>query len=209
MRPALVALSLLLSTQAIAGGFGIIGGGGTRTHTGHWYLNADMSQQYEESEWISMMGGGLEVTLGDRDERFLGYFRGYYWQDEAETDPLLLSTSVTADGASPWQGKSQLELADWRNWRDETRKLGMLTVGMSVGLVGSPREVMLTLNADVGSGFMSNDKSEFLQAQIGPGVTWAASRSIHVFANTLYSARYRKGFSHGANGFAGVRYMFD
>jgi hypothetical protein len=32
---------------------------------------------------------------------------------------------------------------------------------------------------------------------------------LQAYADVDYSVRYRKGFSHGANVFVGVRYLFD
>ena len=204
-----ISLSLLTSAPAFAGGVGLITGAGVRTSDAIWYNDGDITQQYTETDTITMMGGGIEVTLGDRDERFIGYFRGYYWQDSPATDPLELSSVVLADGSAPWAGASELELEGWRDWRDEPRELGMFTVGMSLGVLGNPREVMATINADVGSGFLSSDKEEFLQASFGPGVSWAATRTIFVTGSLMATTRYRKNFSNGVHGYAGVRYMFD
>jgi hypothetical protein len=203
------ALSLLVSAPAFAGGIGLITGAGVRTQDTYWYNDADITQQYIEQDTITMMGGGIEITLGDRDERFIGYFRGYYWQDAPETDPLSLSSVVLGDGSAPWAGVSDLELEDWRSWREDPRQIGMFTVGMSLGVLGNPREIMATVNVDVGSGFLSSDKQEFLQAEIGPGVSWAATRSVFVTGSVMATTRYRKGFSNGVHGYAGVRYMFD
>lgn len=201
MRLATALLGLAISTPAFAGGIGLVGGGGIRSQPVYWYEDGDPNSQVKQVQRLGQMGGGLEVALGDRDERFLGFFRGYLWREGPEKNPAELTTLYTS-----------LEEAEEHvvaSYRGAPRNVGMFTVGMQAGIIGDPKNVMGTIVADVGSGFLTSDHSEFLQAEAGIGVTWAAARPLHIYANTMYSVRWRKGFMNGINGYAGFRYMFD
>ena len=195
-RIAPAVLALTASAPAFAGGIGIVGGGGVRTQPVYWYLDGDQNELYKQNQKLGEVGTGLEFSLGDRDERFLGFFRAYWWREFAEQDPSLFVTDVSSD---------QVIAA----WRDAPRDVGMFTLGMSVGVIGQPKTVMGTIVADVGSGFLTVDHTEFLQAEVGPGITWMADRGVQVYGNAAYAVRWRKGFMNGISGYAGVRYLFD
>ena len=194
IAPAL--LALVAATPAFAGGIGYVGGGGLRTQPVYWYLDGDANEQYRQNQKVAMMSHGLEFSLGDRDERFLGFFRAYWLREGAEKDPSLFVANVSSD---------EVVAA----WRDAPRDVGMFTLGMSIGVIGQPKTVMGTIVADVGSGFLTVDHSEFLQAEVGPGITWMAVRGVQVYGNAAYAVRWRKGFMNGVSGSAGVRYLFD
>jgi hypothetical protein len=61
----------------------------------------------------------------------------------------------------------------------------------------------------VGSGFLTRDHTEFLTADAGITASYRLNRQMSVFTDIVYTVRVRKGFSNGANGYLGVRYMFD
>lgn len=197
MRLAMALSTLLIATPAFAGGIGIVGGAGMRTEPVYWYLDGEANDQYEQRQWITQGGGGIEVVLGDRDDRFMGFFRGYYWQEGPETDPALLTTIPEGD---------QEVVA---NWRTDPRNVGMFTVGIQYAPIGNPQGVSGLIVADIGSGFLTVDHTEFLQVEGGIGAQWMMVRGLQSFVNVVYTARWRKGFRQGPHAYAGIRYLFD
>src|SRR5262245_38667067 len=100
MRPAvvpLVALGLALAPAAHAGGIGLVGTGGFQTDHVYFYDASDDYAQYEQTQTLADFGGGVEIVLGDKDDKIIGIFRGYYLQDSPEKDPATITTLVDAD----------------------------------------------------------------------------------------------------------------
>ena len=85
MRSALPLLAALASAPAFAGGVGLIGAGGLYTERVYFYDAA--GDQYKQSQVIGSYGAGIEIALGDRDDRILGISRLYWVQDTPEKDP--------------------------------------------------------------------------------------------------------------------------
>ena len=75
--------------------------------------------------------------------------------------------------------------------------------------IGNPDTAQLGFTAQLGSGFLAESHNEFLQANIGPMVTWKVARQVQLFGDGTYQVRYRKSLSHGGNLAVGVRYLFD
>lgn len=196
MRLLTTLIALAFTTPAFAGGFGILGSSGLHTQPVYYYDAQDTRDQYQVTQPILSYGTGFEVVLGDRDERITGVFRGYWLQDVAETHPSDLNTEIPSNRV----------VADVR---DDPRNIGIATVGVEFGILGQPDGFMFTGYAGMGAGFLTTDHTEFLQLELGPGVAYAFGRNIEAFANVVYLTRYRKGFFHGPNAYAGVRYMFD
>ena len=210
MRFALAALGLLLATPAQAGGIGLLLTGGAHTeklwyHTDHAYGGGASVQlddprefpKYEVNQTLPHFGGGFELILGDRDDRFLGTFRGYYLNDAAQQDP--------ANSAENPVKKEHIVAA----WRDQNKHIGMGLVGLSWGFVDIGSNARFGVSAHLGSGFLTNDHTEFLAVDIGPMISVRASKTLMVYGDIPYQLRWRKGSSHSVNAFAGVRYMFD
>ena len=212
MRIALASSNLLLgalfstfvSTSAYAGGVGLVMTGGAHTETVYFYSNTDDAgliddwqdyPQYQMVQTLSNLGGGIEFILGDRDDRFVGVFRGYYLQDAAQVDPRE-SGVVPAD---EFVGE----------FRDAPRHLGLAQIGINYGFLGNTDGFLFGATAHIGSGFLTNDHTEFLMADAGVTASYRFNRQMSVFAEAVYTIRSRKGFSNGANGYLGVRYMFD
>lgn len=211
MRFLAAALALSLATPASAGGLGILATGGAHTerlwyHTNYAYGadgaveldNPSDYPKYEMSQTLPHFGGGFELVLGDRDDRFLGTFRGYYLMDAPQGDPAELTEE-------PNVKKEHVVAA----YRDTPRHLGMGTVGLSWGFVDITDSMRFGISAHVGSGFLTNDHTEFLAFDAGPMVTIRASKTMMLFADLPYQFRWRKGSSHSINAFVGARYMFD
>ena len=204
MRFALPLASLFFATNAFAGGTGIVLTGGAHTETVAFYSNSDDAgliedwkdyPQYKMVQTLPNMGGGIEFILGDRDDRFIGVFRGYYLQDAAQQDPRD-SGVVPADQVVG-------------EYRSTPRNLGLAQIGINYGFLGNTDGFLFGATAHVGSGFLTSDHTEFLTADAGITASYRLNRQMIAFAEAVYTVRVRKGFSNGANGYLGLRYMFD
>lgn len=207
MRRTLTAVSLLLAgPAAYAGGIGIIATGGAHTENVYFYSNADPDgnpysdiddyDQYQISQTIPNLGAGLDLALGDRDDRIIGDCRFYWMMDSPQTDPATLTEQVAEDTVVA-------------AFREKPRHLGLAMIGLSWGVVGDPANFQVNAVGHVGSAFITIDHTEFLAFDIGPGVSYRVARQVQLFGDVLYQGRYRKGFTHSVNGFVGARYMFD
>jgi len=209
MRIALAALALIVAPTAQAGSLGLIFAGGAHTeqtwfYSTHQYGNGDPIpytdpadyDQYELVQTLPHLGTGMELILGDRDDRILGSFRFYYQQDGAQGDPAELTSQVQSEHVVA-------------NVRDEARHIGMGMVGLSWGVWGDPSGFQLGFSGHVGSGFLTTDHTEFLAADIGPSATYKLNRQMQAFVDGQYVMRFRKGYSHGGQGVLGIRYLFD
>jgi len=209
MRFALPVLALMLSVPAQAGGLGVLFTGGTHTEklwfhsnvatsdAGETVLlsNPDDFEKFETTQTLGHGGGGLELILGDRDDKILGSFRFYYMMDAPQKDPTpdtdLAPENVIAA------------------YRSEARHVGMGMVGLSWGIIGQPDGFQLGASGHVGSGFLTNDHTEFLAVDLGPMMTYQLNRQLQLFTDIGWQARFRKGWSHGVNGALGIRYLID
>lgn len=178
--------SLLLSSPAQAGGIGLIGTGGM--HADRVYGYTDDVQEKPEDQMNANYGGGFELMLGDRDNRISGIFRFYYLQDGPQSAPKNGDTYAV---------------------RTTSRDIGMFTGGLQWGLVGDPTRLQLTLVTLIGSGFLTQDFTEFAQGEAGVGGTFNPTRHMQIFAEATGGIRYRKRVYPTANATLGVRYLFD
>jgi len=183
---------------AQAGGLGLLGTGGFYQERVYFY-DGD-GTQFQQSQTIGAAGTGIELVLGDRDDRILGITRVFWQAETAERDPVA-NTSLSADVFDP-----EGALAEWR---DETRHVGVFAVGLQAGIIGDPETAMLTINAMVGSGFMTTNQTEFVYGDLGVGGTVRLSRQIEAWGNVNGHLRFRKWARGGAYATAGVRYLFD
>ncbi|MFT4623565.1 MAG: hypothetical protein ACI8PZ_002221 [Myxococcota bacterium] len=209
MRTLVPILGLLLAPSAHAGGFGLLLNGGAHTEKVYYYSSHLYGQgepvpfespgdyeQYEMVQTLSNIGGGLELILGDRDDRVVGTFRFFYQQDGAQLNPADATTEIQ-------------KVHVVANVRETPRHVGIGMVGIDWGFVGDPSKFMFGATGHVGSGFLTTDHTEFLTWDIGPMVSYKLSRAVQMHADVVYQGRFRKGYSHGATGYLGIRYMFD
>jgi hypothetical protein len=197
---------LLLSTPAEAGGLGVLATGGvhsepvyyysSRSPSGEPYTDINDYDQFKMQQMLANLGGGLELVLGDRDDRILGLCRFYYNADAAQTDPAEKTTEVDPDDVVA-------------NVRDTVRHVGIGTVGLSWGILGEPDGFQLAAIGQVGAGLVTVDHTEFLLVGIGPGVTYKVSRQVQLFGDVDYQMRFRHTLQHSVTAFAGARYLFD
>lgn len=204
--PALTTFAALAAVApAYAGGLGVLATGGAHTEPLYYYSNADSDgnrytnlkdyDQYKALQTLPQMGLGINLILGDRDDEIMGDCRFYWMMDSAQQDPAKY-------GEVP---QDNLVAA----YRETPRHLGIGAIGLSWGLVGDPSKFQLAAVGHVGSAFITADHTEFLLADIGPGVTYRANRQVQVFADAAYQARFRKVLNHSVVATVGARYLFD
>jgi hypothetical protein len=199
MRPALAAalLSLALApAPAWAGGFGLLLNGGAHDDRVYGYTeeaNGDYTQD-PSAQFNANLGAGLEVVLGDRDNKVLGLFRGYYLQDVPQT---------------PVEG-------DLSPVREVPRDIGVVTAGLQWGVLGDPGALQGVIVSTLGAGLFTcsrgaqcDDLTEFILAEAGVGGTWMVERRVQVAASVTGGIRYRNRVLPTANAYLGVRYLFD
>lgn len=208
MRLLVSLLALTASTSAFAGGIGPVVTGGFHTEKLYYYSNTNESgevladpddfPQYNVDQALGNVGAGLEIVLGDRDNRVQGVFRGFWNMDFPQADPAVGNKVVDPDTIVAAR-------------REDLRHVGIGSVGIQIAVLGDPalQKPVLNLAAHVGSGFLTTDRTEFAFAQIGPALTWRLGRSVAVWGEIDYTLRFRKVASHGATGSVGVRMMFD
>jgi hypothetical protein len=195
MRFAITTLGILLSSNAYAGGIGLLATGGMYTETVRFYDSSDEFKQYQQEQTIGTYGTGIEFSLGDRDDKILGLARWYWIQETPQKDPALSTGLVDPDNVVA-------------NWRDKTRNVGMFSVGLQWSF-WTKDKLRLNANAMFGSGFLTTDHTEFFIAELGAGASYRFARNIDAHLAVQYAVRNRKGLSHGMNTYAGVRYLFD
>jgi hypothetical protein len=226
MRSFAVLASFFVASPAWAGGIGLLVGGGARTEQIYYYTDSQVPEgggpavaiddpklwpQYQLNTLIGQGDGGLEVLLGDRDDKIVGVFRFYYQGELKEPDPKTMDISEL-DPAVP----------DAESVHAETRQVmqhnGVASVGLSWGIFGSPDTWQLGVSGQLGSGFLSTNSTTptgettsptFLQANLGPTVTYKVARQVQLFSDLTYQLRYHKTVDHGANLMVGARYLFD
>lgn len=205
-RIVIAALSLSLSAPAYAGGLGILATGGAHTEKVYFYSSADPDgnpysnindyDQYEVTQRLPNLGGGLNLVLGDRDDRIVGDCRFYWLMDTPQRDPSGSTTQVAQENIVA-------------TYRDNARHVGIGTIGLSWGIIGDPANFQFGAVGHVGAAFITVDHTEFLVLDIGPAVTYRLARQMQLFGDVVYQARQRTVFTHSANATVGVRYMFD
>jgi hypothetical protein len=195
MRLATALFALFFASNAYAGGVGVFGQGGVYQER-LYYHRADprlgTTGPFQEKQLLPMGGLGLEVLLGDRDDKIAGIARVYYQAEGAQPDP---------------SGKVAGNLIV--NRRETMRHVGVFSVGLQGGLIGNPDTGMLTVLGLIGSGFLTNDHTEFVFGEFGVGGTYRLNRSLELHGSAMGHVRFRKWARGGATGVAGIRVLFD
>lgn len=182
---------LAVSTPAHAGGFGIVtaaGGHVDRIYSYKYDESAAEYDQFVENQFNANVGTGLEFVLGDKDNKIIGVFRGYYLSDSPQKTPGAGDTFAI---------------------RETSRSVGMMDAGLSFGFLGDPGNIQMTANVYLGSGFLTTDYTPFIYGEAGVGGTWMAARHVQVVASVAGGSRYRRRFFPTTSGYLGVRYLFD
>ncbi|TVQ92739.1 MAG: hypothetical protein EA397_06175 [Deltaproteobacteria bacterium] len=193
----LITSAWLLTSTAYAGGVGVFANGGTYQERLYYHrVNPDadpsITGPYKESQMLPMGGLGLELILGDRDDRIIGIARVYYQAEGPQPDP---SANIP--------GRVLVEP------RDSIRHVGVFSVGLQGGLIGDPEKAQLTLVGLIGSGFLTFDHTEFVFGELGVGGTVRLNRNMELFGNAMGHLRFRKWGRGGVIGATGIRFLFD
>lgn len=188
----LLMASLLGAAPAYAGGVGIMTTGGAHIDRVDSYTcdttTGDCTQEDAERQFNPNVGTGVELVLGDKDNKVLGIFRGYYMIDSAQKAPSVGNTYAI---------------------RETARPIGVINAGIQWGLLGNADRLQFTAVTTIGSGFMTEDLTEFLVVEAGVGGTYMVARHVQLALSVTGGTRYRKGFFPTADGYLGVRYLFD
>jgi hypothetical protein len=183
-------LVALCPTAALAGGFGLFTTGGAHGDRTYGY-NEDDAGEWEQTVANPLganFGGGLEIVLGDKDNKVLGVFRGYYLQDAPQTEVADTTVSVV---------------------RTTPRNMAAITAGLHFGVLGEPDALQMVIVTNVGAGIATGDLTEFVTTEAGVGATWTLARKVQLHASATGGFRYRKRFYPTTNAILGARYLFD
>lgn len=215
-------LTALASLNAAhAGGLGLFGTAGGHTEP-HWYYSSaalgpsgsvlmteaagtqplqlddpDEYEQFELNQFLANYGGGAELILGDRDSKISGGFR-FFFLGDAPQKAAKDSASVTIPTATIVEAP-----------REEIKPLGMGMVALNFGVVGDPGGLLFGGTVHAGSGFLTTDHTEFLMLEAGPHLTYGVTPELRLAGDLVYTMRFRKGYSHGANAYVGAVWLFD
>lgn len=192
----LFALSPLVSSQAHAGGVGIIGAGGLYSGQAHYY-NIEGDQGID-NQLRPSTALGIETLLGDSDDKVQGIMRLYASFDSPVNDPDLSNESAPA---SSFTHPAYASLG--------TKTTGVMTVGVQWGIIGDPRGFQFGVMTLVGSGFWTDDNLEYFVAEPGAFVSYNVAERIQLLGNLNGQVRFRKSYKVGGSAYAGVRYLFD
>ncbi len=185
---------LLAASPSFAGGLGLLGTGGFHGDRVYYYKEdsiGEAEQQPALDEFNPNAGGGIELVLGDKDYKINGFFR-FYLLSDAPVQPPPDADSYTFN----------LRTEEWRN-------VGVVDAGLQFGIWGEPDAFQVVLIGLLGSAVMTNDQTEFLQAQAGVGATYTFARHFQAHAEIDGGIRYRKHVDPTTNFTAGLRYLFD
>lgn len=188
---ALTALCLTAAPlPALAGGLGLFGTAGGHADRVYGYTleaNGEYTQDAPVTQFNANYGGGIELVLGDKDDKVSGVFRGFYIADAPQT---ALDTDV-----SPV--------------RTDGRNIGVATAGLQWGVLGDPGDKQMIVVFNAGAGIVTADLTEFLLVEAGVGGTWMVDRRVQLVGTLTGGTRYRKRFLPTGNATVGVRYLFD
>lgn len=191
---ATLAATFLAPATANAGGVGALATGGVYSERVWYYDSNEVGTVTRQA--IPVVGSGVDLMLGGRDDRIVGIARFYWEMSMAEPD---LTGTEGLEGVPPFTFPR----------RDTAANAGIFAVGLQAGIVGDPEKAMLTINATVGSGFLTTDHREFVLGEVGVGGTYRLARNLEAYGNLNGHVRFRKWARIGGTGYAGVRVLFD
>lgn len=205
------ALGLLAGTlttpTAQAGGLGLDLIAGTQ---GEQVIFFDAnSQKFKEMQQQPTWGVGLQAILGDRDDALIGIMKFSYISDS----PAQSAVTIPEEGFSgdaPTQITARLPCDDANAQTPcGPSQGGTISAGLQWRVWGDPMGFQVSLLPSVGAGILTEDSTEYVQVQFGPGCHYAISKELQINAEIVYQARYRKGLTHGASMSTGIRWLFD
>lgn len=189
---ALLVGSFVAAAPAHAGGLGIVATGGLHADRVYSYTCDETTgacdQNTPETQMNANPGAGLELVLGDKDNKVLAVFRAYWLADAPQHEP---------------------KGGDLTPWRETWRHVGVINGGIQFGVLGDPDNFQMNVVANIGSGFLTNDYTEYIFAETGVGGSYMIDRRVQLAASITGGARYRKQVYPLTNAYVGVRYLFD
>lgn len=183
------------ASPAQAGGVGVMVTGGLHDAPSYYYR--DDGQQGIDLQHPLNMGSGIEVLLGDKDDKVQGLIRLYPLIDEPVTNPDI-SKEDTANHTYTWPEPTK-----------DLSTTGVLTMGIQWGVIGDPDSLELVANTLVGSGFVSPKDLQYLLVEAGAGATYRLTEHFEATATLAVDGRYRKALYWSENLYVGLRYLFD
>lgn len=188
-----------MTNEAHAGGIGLYTLGGV--HQGKAYYYRSDNLQGIDSQTRPQLGSGIELMLGDKDDRLIGQMRlgwNYDWQVK---DPTI---QVTNDA----NGQPYTYLHPDYN-SVSPRNDGVISVGLQWGIWGEPTAFQVVGVTSFSSAFWTVDNLEYFMPEAGAGVTYTLQDKYQLHATTTFAPRLRKDLVMGNNTYVGIRYLFD
>ena len=185
----------LHSPDAHAGAIGVMGTAGL--HDARAYYYRDDGEQGVDVQSRPNVGGGLEILLGDKDDKIQGLGRMYLLSDWPVNDPDLSNEDQSYDYVYPPASEQGHHNA------------GVMAVGIQWGLFGDPSGFQLLLTTLGGAGFATIDNLEFAMFEVGIGGAYTIADRIQPYLEVAFQGRFRKRLYTSEDAYIGVRYLFD
>jgi len=191
-RIALASLGLASMNTAHAGGLGVLTHAGFHAQNAYFYNQA--GDQGIDKQYRPNYGAGLDILVGDKDDKVIGLLRGAWVANAAPTRPDTGSTENPIIPPAHMQG---------------AHHVGSLGLGVQWGLLGDPTGAQLTTTTVVGSGFITTDNTEYVFIEVGVGGTYNLADNLQAHGTIAGTMRNRKTMSFGPDMYMGIRYLFD
>ena len=192
LRNVLVGIAFCTPSTAFAGTIGLQTMVGMHQERAYYYSQA--GDQGIDNQSRPNYGVGIETLVGDKDEKVQGLMRLSWMQD---SPPKAPDTGGIDDADVP------------KAYEEGPRNVGVLGLGVQWGVLGDPTGTQMNITSLVGSGFLTNDNTEFVLIEVGVGGTHNLSESLQLTGTLAGTLRYRKHMSVGPTANIGIRYLFD
>lgn len=192
LRNAIVGVAFCTQSTAFAGTIGLQTMAGMHQERAYYYSQS--GEQGIDNQSRPNYGVGIETLVGDKDEKVQGLMRLSWMQDSPPNAP---DTGGIDDADIPQAHKQG------------PRNVGVLGLGVQWGVLGDPSATQMNITSLVGSGFLTNDNTEFVLVEVGVGGTHNLSESVQLTGTLAGTMRYRKHMSFGPTANIGIRYLFD
>ena len=143
LRIALASVALSFGSTAYAGAIGLNTTAGLHQQRAYYY-SQDGGEQGIDNQYRPNYGVGLELMVGDKDEKVQGILRMNWLQDSPLNEP---DTGNVKDPVFPPAHEQ------------DPRNVGALGLGVQWGVLGDPTGTQLNVSAVVGTGFITTDNT--------------------------------------------------
>ena len=190
----LALLLLSMTPDAAAGAVGVISH--TGYHQGKAYYYRSDGEQGVDSQYRPHLGSGIELMLGDKDDRLQGLLRMYWNRDMPLQNPSYLE-----EEGYTYEHPNYDELTP----RDD----GVISIGLQWGIWGEPTAFQVIGTTSLASGFWTVDNLEYFVLDAGVGAMQTLNDQLQFYGTVNFSPRYRKQLLVSSNAFVGARFLFD